>query len=398
VSLLIPDLERQLREVVRGRQLATAPGRRPRGVVFALVGVLPAVAIAVLALVLLGHGSRSRLVTASAPHPIAGQITKEETCRERPGSLLMSASKAALGSAVATVSVATGSLGGYKWDLRAKTGENGFDAIENGRLVLDGHTYGMCGGFPNPAEFALIDTGSHGIVYGYLANPGRWAITFRSALDGGVGQFSVLYTRRVLGGTFFISSVPQPACADKSLTLLASREAAVVEPGSFGDIHYLTFGGCQPNQARRITGGDGAWSLSGLIRPSGLSGPSGLIRPSQTSIVARIALHSATSNGKASGTVDELEQGGGYGVTISASGLAKNRKRNAYAVWLDQSPSKSRLLGFVSPPVRANGQLHTGGGLPPNASIYHEILITLETSTRPRDPGKVVLIGHGHFR
>jgi hypothetical protein len=288
----------------------------------------------------------------------------------------MSGSGPVSGPGVSTVSVATGSIGGYRWDLRANARENGFNAIEDGRLVLDGHTYGMCGGAPNPAEFALIDTPSGSIVYGYIANPGIPQVS----LAASTGIFQVQDTRQVLGGTFFIDRLPQPACSYKSLTLRAV--AAPLQ--AFGtDIHFLSFGACNPNQTVAITGGRGGWS-----------GP----RVDSPHLVAKITLRPATPNTKSSGTVNEVDQRGQYGILVTAFGMTPNTKHNSYAVWLYKPPAMSKLLGFISPGVRANGRLSTAGALPKEAPKYSEILITLQTNTDPRAPGKIILVGHGTFR
>ncbi len=66
---------------------------------------------------------------------------------------------------------------------------------------------------------------------------------------------------------------------------------------------------------------------------------------------------------------------------------------NAYAIWLYNSPTSSHLVGFVSPGVTSNGQLQTDGPLPTNASGYKELLVTLETQSKPKAPGQVVLQG-----
>ena len=57
---------------------------------------------------------------------------------------------------------ATGTVAGMSWSLRAASGQSGANAIEDGALVLDGQAYGLCPGFPNPAELQLIDAGADG--------------------------------------------------------------------------------------------------------------------------------------------------------------------------------------------------------------------------------------------
>jgi hypothetical protein len=95
------------------------------------------------------------------------------------------------------------------------------------------------------------------------------------------------------------------------------------------------------------------------------------------------------------GIAEVLSAQGQFGIAIAAQGLAANSKHppNAYAVWLYNSPSDSKILGFVNPPVGRNGQLKTAGGLPSNASHYQKLLVTLETRSNPTTPGQIMLEG-----
>jgi hypothetical protein len=111
-------------------------------------------------------------------------------------------------------------------------------------------------------------------------------------------------------------------------------------------------------------------------------------------VLAQINLN-APSGGKAKGIAEVLRQQGRTGVAIVAQGLVPNTKSppNAYAVWLYNSPSDARILGFVNPSVGTNGRLQTAGGFPTNASHFHQLLITLETQSNPKTPGTIVLQG-----
>ena len=63
----------------------------------------------------------------------------------------------------------------------------------------------------------------------------------------------------------------------------------------------------------------------------------------------------------------------------------------SYAVWLFNTEVDSRLLGFVSPPVGADGTFSSGTALPDDAVRFHEVLVTRETTASPKQPGEVVL-------
>ena len=47
----------------------------------------------------------------------------------------------------------------------------------------------------------------------------------------------------------------------------------------------------------------------------------------------------------------------------------------------------------MNPSVGKNGRLSTAGGLPTNASHYKQLIVTLETTASPKQPGSIVLQG-----
>ncbi len=61
-------------------------------------------------------------------------------------------------------------------------------------------------------------------------------------------------------------------------------------------------------------------------------------------------------------------------------------------MWLYNSPSSALPLS-KSPPVGKSHKLAGAALLPSNAGSYKEILLTRETSSRPKHPGPVVLRG-----
>ena len=144
------------------------------------------------------------------------------------------------------VQVASGQVGGQPWSLWSEKGVTGVDGIENGGLVLAGRWYGLCPGPPNPAEFELVDAGSHGVVYGYVANPGNYAVTLTP------GTLSAPLVRPVQGGTFFIGLLPRSACAYSSMVLNATTSSVT-------DEHHLGFGTCRAGQLVAIQESDGSW-------------------------------------------------------------------------------------------------------------------------------------------
>jgi hypothetical protein len=114
-----------------------------------------------------------------------------------------------------------------------------------------------------------------------------------------------------------------------------------------------------------------------------------------TQVVAQINLKPPAGGSKPVGIAEVLREQGKTGIAIVAQGLTPNTKKppNAYAVWLYNSPSDSRILGFVNPAVGSNGRLQTAGGLPTNASHFQKLLVTLESQSNPKAPGTIVLEG-----
>jgi hypothetical protein len=84
---------------------------------------------------------------------------------------------------------------------------------------------------------------------------------------------------------------------------------------------------------------------------------------------------------------------GVIGMVIYATGVPANTKHNAYAVWLYNSSTSDKFVGFVPNLVGKSGRLSTEGKLPADATKYDRLLITLETQSKPSSPGEVVLSG-----
>jgi len=123
--------------------------------------------------------------------------------------------------------------------------------------------------------------------------------------------------------------------------------------------------------------------------------PASSTRTNASRVVAQINLVPTAAGTKTAGIAEVLRQGTATGIAIVAQNVPANHKRppDAYAVWLYNSPTDSRILGFVNPGVSNNGRLQTAGALPANASHYKQLLVTLENQSNPRSPGKVVLQG-----
>jgi hypothetical protein len=112
-------------------------------------------------------------------------------------------------------------------------------------------------------------------------------------------------------------------------------------------------------------------------------------------VVAQINLTPTHSGSKAAGIAEVLNEGTSQGVAIVAQNVPPNSTKppNAYAVWLYNSPNDARILGFVNPGVGSNGRLSTAGALPSNARHFKKLIVTVETTAKPKAPGLVILQG-----
>jgi hypothetical protein len=157
--------------------------------------------------------------------------------------------------------VASGTIDGQSWTLWSKNGETGSAALEDAGVILDGHAYGLCPGFPNPAELELIDpsSGGSGIVIGVSGYHGAANAKVFVGTPNTFNTGTLLYSGHTVsadGTGFFIGELPKPACDYSSLEL-------GVKAGSSGSQHNLEFGSCNPGKLVTITGSMGQWSASG---------------------------------------------------------------------------------------------------------------------------------------
>ena len=110
--------------------------------------------------------------------------------------------------------------------------------------------------------------------------------------------------------------------------------------------------------------------------------------------ISQTNLTSPDGSSKAAGIAEVLQQGQTKGIAIVAQGMPPNTKHDAYAVWLYNSPVDAVLLGFVNPGVSSNGRLSAvSPPLPSTAGRFKDVVVTLETQAKPKQPGKIVLQG-----
>ena len=106
--------------------------------------------------------------------------------------------------------------------------------------------------------------------------------------------------------------------------------------------------------------------------------------------VRHLVLAPAGNDRKAVGEAAIVRQKKGMVLLLQGRGLPANRD-DFYGVWLVNSAADAHLLGFISPAVGASGTFSSGASLPDDAVRYHELVITVETTSQPPAPGPPIL-------
>jgi hypothetical protein len=190
--------------------------------------------------------------------------TDAETSGGSPGALRQTATE-----------VADGTIGGHSWSLWAKKGASGATALEDGGIVLDGHEYGLCPGYPNPAELEMIDTASSAVVYGVIGYPGLAKVQLSKSTAGTFDVGAILpspQVRVVDGVSFFIGTLPESACSYSSLELESTSPGDSAQHNlgfartDLGGGQYISdnpgnSGGCVEGRIDPISFSQGIWQL-----------------------------------------------------------------------------------------------------------------------------------------
>ncbi len=214
MSLLMPELERQLRAVVRAERLAGAPKRRRRPWLVLSAGTIVALGVAVLAVVLVGSGRAPQRTLA--PRPAA----------HTPGCAVELSGPAPTGPRLAS-----GRIDGTRWTL---SGGKARPVLELGT-----RRYGFA--CAATLDFGLIAIPRRGFVYGFAAVPrvSRVAAAINALSDEHPRVVDAQVRVRTGGGTFYLIALPGPACTVRSLwidamypaghwtTIVGDRSAAV---------------------------------------------------------------------------------------------------------------------------------------------------------------------------
>ena len=198
-----------------------------------------------------GNGGR----TLAPGVPTANAPLANSTCT--PTTTAASSGAAASTLTSGARQVGSGTVDGVGWTLWSKNGQTGANGLEDGGLVVNGRAYGLCPGYPNPAELELLKAGDKTLVYGVIGYPGKATIKLTTGTTGTFTPGTPLPTPTVHvinGVSFFIGTLPKPACAYPALELDSTSGKVSAE-------HDLGFSGCTPNKLVPITFSQGIWQL-----------------------------------------------------------------------------------------------------------------------------------------
>jgi hypothetical protein len=110
-------------------------------------------------------------------------------------------------------------------------------------------------------------------------------------------------------------------------------------------------------------------------------------------MLAALNLTSPVGATQTLGVAQVVRDDGVVGIVIDATGVPANSAHNAYGVWLYNSTTSNKFVGFDPNLVGKDEKLAIEGTLPTDAPDFKRLEITLETQQHPKTPGEVVLSG-----
>jgi hypothetical protein len=139
-------------------------------------------------------------------------------------------------------------------------------------------------------------------------------------------------------------------------------------------------------------GATGATTGASTSAATTVTGPSG--SPGGTSHSKALPLTPPDpSTSKALGVAYVLSEKGQRAFYIFSKGLPAPASGAFYAVWLEGAPGAPDYPLGSLPPAGSDGLIEGGGPLPGEAGKYTRIVVTVETSHKPTQPGPAVLGG-----
>jgi hypothetical protein len=110
-------------------------------------------------------------------------------------------------------------------------------------------------------------------------------------------------------------------------------------------------------------------------------------------VEAQINLFPPGGGRKPLGVANVVTQSGQRGIALVGQDVPPTNNKFAYAMWLENSPSDAKRLGFFGA-VTKNGRLQGFVIAPSDFSKYSKLVVTRETQRNPKVPGPVVLSGN----
>src|SRR3954447_16918062 len=109
-------------------------------------------------------------------------------------------------------------------------------------------------------------------------------------------------------------------------------------------------------------------------------------------VQAQVNLFPPGGGKKPLGVANIVTQSGQRGIALVGQDVPPTTKKFAYAMWLENSPSQAKRLGFFGA-VGKNGRLQGFVLAPSDFGNYSKLIVTRETARNPKVPGPVVLSG-----
>ena len=109
-------------------------------------------------------------------------------------------------------------------------------------------------------------------------------------------------------------------------------------------------------------------------------------------VEAQVNLFPPGGGKKPLGVANVVTQSGQRGIALVGQDVPPTNNKFAYAMWLENSPSQAKRLGFFGA-VTKNGRLQGFVLAPSDFSKYSKLVVTRETQRSPKVPGPVVLSG-----
>jgi hypothetical protein len=110
-------------------------------------------------------------------------------------------------------------------------------------------------------------------------------------------------------------------------------------------------------------------------------------------VEAQINLFAPGGGKKPLGVANVVTQQGQRGIALVGQDVPPTGGKFAYAMWLENSPSNAKRLGFFGA-VKKNGRLQGFVLAPSDFANYSKLVVTRETQRNPTTPGPVVLQGN----